>query len=100
MARELCIAVAVSKPESLDPVAGAIPFARRLLAWAQAIGYDTELMTDEDPAVPVTCARLREIFARKLGQGGQRRLIVSFAGHRRRGQRSEAPLPTAVCSTG
>lgn len=81
MARDLCIAVAVSKPESLDPVAGAIPSARRLLAWAQAIGYDTELVTDEDPAVPVTCARLREIFARKLGQGGQRRLIVSFAGH-------------------
>lgn len=81
MVRDLCIAIAVSKPESLDPVAGAIPSARRLLAWAHAVGYDTELVADEDPAVPVTCARLREVFARKLGQGGQRRLIVSFAGH-------------------
>src|ERR1700741_3182523 len=75
----LCIAIAVSQPQGLDKVPGAIPSARRMIAWAQAQGFDTELITDETE--PVTCARLREVFVRKLGQGGQQRLIVSFAGH-------------------
>ena len=43
------------------------------------MGYDTELVTDANE--PVTSARLKRVFSEKLGQGGQRRLIVSFAGH-------------------
>src|SRR4051812_45268241 len=79
MPNDLCIAIAVSTPENLDAVPGAIPSAKRVVAWAQALGYSTELVTDE--VNPVTCELLNEVFQRKLGQGGQRRLIVSFAGH-------------------
>lgn len=76
---DLCVAIAVSRPDDLNPIPGAIPSAKRLVAWARAMGYDTELITDADE--PVTSERLRQIFAEKLGQGGQRRLIVAFAGH-------------------
>jgi hypothetical protein len=79
MANKVCIAIAVSRPEGLDEVPGAILSAKRVIEWAEAQGFDTELVTDK--AEPVTCARLREVFVRKLGQGGQQRLIVSFAGH-------------------
>ena len=79
MPRDFCIAIAVSSPEDLDQVPGAIPSAKRLLAWAKAQGYDTELVADD--ARPVTCARLADVFRTRLGQGGQRRMIVSFAGH-------------------
>src|SRR6476619_3762711 len=79
MGNDLCIAIAVSKPEDLAAVPGAVPSANRIIAWAKALDYDTELVTDE--VDPVTCARLNEVFKKKLGQGGHRRLIVSFAGH-------------------
>jgi hypothetical protein len=79
MAKDLCIAIAVSKPDDLDEIPGAIPSAQRIVSWAGSLGYDTELVSDAE--APVTCARLKEVFVRKLGEGGQRRLIVSFAGH-------------------
>jgi hypothetical protein len=80
VANDLCIAIAVSKPEDLDVVPGAIPSAKRVVAWAKSQGYDTALVTDENNDA-VTCERLKKVFKNKLGQGGQRRLIVSFAGH-------------------
>lgn len=79
MSEDLCIAIAVSRPEGLDPLPGAIPSAKRLAAWAQGQGYATELVTDASEAV--TCARLTEVLHRCLDQGGQRRIIIAFAGH-------------------
>ncbi len=79
MAKDLCIAIAVARPEGLDEIPGALPSAQRVAAWASALGYDTELVSDATD--PVTCETLKEVFRRKLGGGGQRRLIVSFAGH-------------------
>jgi len=54
MADNICIAIAVSRPEGLDEVPGAIASAKRVIAWAAAQGFDAELVTDE--AEPVTCA--------------------------------------------
>lgn len=79
MAKDICIAIAVARPDDLDEIPGALPSAQRVVAWASALGYDTELVSDATE--PVTCARLKEVFRKKLGNGGQRRLIVSFAGH-------------------
>ena len=79
MVAPLFIAIAVARPDGLDEVRGAIPSATRLGRWADLQGYDVELVTDE--AEPVTCARLACIFKRKLGAGGQPRIVVSFAGH-------------------
>ena len=60
MADNVCIAIAVSRPEGLDEVPGAIASAKRVIAWAEGQGFDAELVTDE--AEPTTCARLREVF--------------------------------------
>jgi hypothetical protein len=60
MANNVCIAIAVSQPEGLDEIPGAVPSAQRVIAWAEAQGFDTELVTDA--AEPVTYARLREVF--------------------------------------
>ena len=58
MGDNVCIAIGVSRPEGLDEVPGAS--AKRVIARAEAQGFDAELVTDE--AEPVTCARLREVF--------------------------------------
>jgi len=79
LAKELCIAIAVAKPDDLDEIPGALPSAQRVVAWASSLGYDTELVSDATE--PVTCERLKKVFRNKLGNGGQRRLVVSFAGH-------------------
>ena len=81
MPRDVFIAIAVSKPDELDFVKGAIPSAQRLLAWAKAAGYETALITDDEGRTPVTFERLHEVIQAKLGEGGQRRIVVSFAGH-------------------
>jgi hypothetical protein len=75
----LFVAIAVARPDDLDEVRGAIPSATRLSRWAALQGYEVELVTDE--AQPVTCATLAAVFKRKLGNGGQPRIVVSFAGH-------------------
>lgn len=79
MSQDLCIAIAVARPEGLEYLPGAVPSARRFAAWAHSQGYVTEVVTDE--ADPVTCTRLAEVLHRHLGDGGQRRVMVSFAGH-------------------
>ncbi len=79
MAKRLCIAIAVAKPDGLEEVPGAIPSAERFADWARSQDYDVALVTD-DPD-PVTCDRLAAVFHEKLGSGGQERVIVSFAGH-------------------
>jgi hypothetical protein len=79
LAKRLCIAIAVSKPDGLEEVPGAIPSATRLADWASGQGYDVALVTDKPD--PVTCARLADIFHEKLGAGGQERVIIAFAGH-------------------
>lgn len=79
MCENLCISIAVSRPKDLPPIPGAISSAKRIVCWAQAHRYDTELITDEQESV--TSVRLKEIFSRKLGDGGQKRILISFAGH-------------------
>ncbi|MBR0850725.1 hypothetical protein JQ543_23490 [Bradyrhizobium diazoefficiens] len=79
MASKICIAIAVSKPDGLDEIPGAIPSAKRLATWANEQGYGCRLVTDENEAV--TCQRLNAVFKEVLGGGGQQRILVTFAGH-------------------
>jgi hypothetical protein len=73
------IGIAVAGPDRLEPIPGAIPSIQRLGAWARSQRYSTEIITDSDK--PVTSSRLKRAFERKLGDGGQDRVIVAFAGH-------------------
>lgn len=81
MVSRIFIGIAVSKPDELSRLPGAIPSALRLAAWARSQCYDTTLVTDSDPGKPVTAATLRDVLAEKLGDGGQERVIVAFVGH-------------------
>jgi hypothetical protein len=72
------VSVAVSKPEDLTELPGAITAARRMATWASAHGYRT--VTIDDSKVPVTVERIRKELTPLLTPATSR-LIFFFAGH-------------------
>jgi len=80
---KLCISVAVSKPEVLDALPGAIEASRAIQGWATAAGFATEAITDARPGSSVTVAGLRARLTPLLANTAQviDHLIFHFAGH-------------------
>ena len=79
------ISIAVSRPGGgLEPLPGAITAAKRMAAWAQAQGYGTVLLHDED-LPEITTDLLRDTLSAAIDQVTDRavldRLVIFFAGH-------------------
>lgn len=81
--RRACLAIGVSDAGGgLDYLGGALEGAKGMHAWATALGYESRLLTDEDPRSPVTIEAVREALAALLPLGSAtERLILYFAGH-------------------
>jgi hypothetical protein len=77
--RRAALAIGVSDATPLPYLAGAINGARAFHAWAQALGYESHLVTDD--VEPVTATRLRSELEALLAGGPLHRLILYFAGH-------------------
>src|SRR4051812_50038896 len=95
MPKKVCISIAVSKPEKLDALPGAITASHDVLAWARAAGFTTPpAVTDEDGS-PGTGTRLNAALMPIVGDGGGviDHLIIPFSGHRNAGEdREQVPL--------
>lgn len=80
------ISIAVSRPGGgLEPLPGAITAAKRMATWAQAQGYGTVLLHDED-LPEITTDLLRDTVSAAIDQVTDRgavldRLVIFFAGH-------------------
>jgi Caspase domain len=79
--RMAALAIGVSDAPPLPFLSGAVNGARAFHEWAQALGYESRLVTDEDE--PVTAQRVRsELEALLPGDETViHRLLVYFAGH-------------------
>ena len=77
--RMVSLAIGVADPGNLPYLAGARNSAAHFHQWAQAVGYESTLLTDADSAVTVETLRVE---LDKLLKGGLiHRLVVYFAGH-------------------
>lgn len=74
----VCLAVGIGDAPPLDYLRGAVNGAHAIAAWAQAQGYVTGLLTDEQD--PVELADLKTELQGLLA-GGVERLLLYFAGH-------------------
>jgi len=83
MAKRVCISIAVSTPERLDPLPGAIQAAKDVVDWAAAAGFDTHLYVSDQDGLPVTAARLNAALMPILGNPADEidHLVIHFAGH-------------------
>jgi len=84
----VCIAIAVSAPESLDALPGALTAADQVMAWGTAQGYRTLLITDDPGRTgkathKVDCDRLRKEITPFISDPNvdHERLVIAFAGH-------------------
>jgi Caspase domain len=79
--RMAALAIGVADAPPLPFLSGAVNGAHAFHAWAQALGYDSRVVTDEEE--PVTAARLRSELEALLPSGdtGLHRLLIYFAGH-------------------
>ena len=78
--RMAALAIGVSDAPPLPFLSGAVHGARAFHEWAQAHGYESRLVTDEDE--PVTAQRVRsELEGLLPGETAIHRLLVYFAGH-------------------
>ncbi len=79
--RRVAIAIGVADAKPLPFLSGALNGAKAFHHWADQLGYESALVTDED-AKPVTVPRLRAELEAMLNAGGSiHRLILYFAGH-------------------
>jgi hypothetical protein len=78
----ICIAIAVSRAENLDPLPGAITAAHSVIEWATALEYRTRLITDEDGRI-VTVNAIKKAILGLIADPGQEidRVLIAFAGH-------------------
>jgi Caspase domain len=79
--RLAALAVGVSDAPQLPFLAGALNGARAFHHWAEAMGYESKLLTDVEN--PVTIAGLRAALEQLLaaGRSGTHRFVIYFAGH-------------------
>lgn len=79
--RMAALAIGVSDAPPLPFLGGALNGARQFHEWAQALGYDSRLVTDEEE--PVTAERLTTELEGLLlaDERGIYRLLIYFAGH-------------------
>src|SRR5882757_11111160 len=80
--RRAALVIGVSDAKPLPFLAGALNGAKAFQRWADALGYQTRLVTDEDD--PVTVLRLRaelEALLAAAGPPDTHRLLIYFAGH-------------------
>ena len=79
--RMVALAIGVSNAPPLPFLSGAVNGARAFHEWAQGLGYESRLVTDE--SVDVTAPRLRHELERLLpaDESGIHRLLIYFAGH-------------------
>ncbi|BAM92701.1 hypothetical protein S58_67340 [Bradyrhizobium oligotrophicum S58] len=83
MPKKICISIAVSRPEKLDALPGAIMASHDVLAWARAAGFTTPpAVTDEDGSA-VTVTRLNQALMPVVGDTADviDHFIIHFAGH-------------------
>jgi hypothetical protein len=78
MPERIFVSVAVSKPNDLIELPGAITAAQRMASWADANGYRS--LTIDDRVKPVTVDRIRKELTPLLTPATSR-LIFFFAGH-------------------
>jgi hypothetical protein len=78
--RMVAVAIGVSNAQDMRYLPGALNCSKKFFEWAQALGYEATLVTDEE--VPVTIDRVRAAFDAILQNAVPiHRLIVYFAGH-------------------
>ena len=78
--RKAAIAIGVSDAQELPYLAGAVNGAKAFGKWANALGYETRLVTDE--TAEVTVDRLRKELEELLTAAPEtHRFLVYFAGH-------------------
>jgi hypothetical protein len=75
------LAIGISNAPPLPFLAGAVNGARAFHEWAQGLGYESRLVTDDTG--PVTALRLRQELEGLLpaDEPGIHRLLIYFAGH-------------------
>lgn len=83
MPKRICLSIAVSKPEKLDPLPGAIQASRDVIAWAAAAGFATLPPVSDADGSPVTVAQLNAILMPILRDPTDiiDHLIIHFASH-------------------
>lgn len=83
MAKKVCFSIAVSQPERLDPLPGAITASHDVLAWAKAAGFETPPAITDDGGNAVNVARLNAALMPIVGDAADAidHLIIHFAGH-------------------
>jgi hypothetical protein len=80
--RMVAVAIGVSNAEDMRFLPGALNCATKFFEWAQALGYEARLVTDEDNSLPVTVDRLRDEFDAILKDPRAiHRIVIYFAGH-------------------
>jgi hypothetical protein len=82
--RMVAVVIAVSDAKPLKYLGAALNAARDFEAWARAMGYQTKLVTDEQPNDPVTVDRLASELNALLSAPNSKRIdrfILYFAGH-------------------
>lgn len=77
--KALALVIGISNAPRLSYLAGAVNGARDFQRWADALGYKTKLLTDEDE--PVTILRLQRELTALLQGGPFDRLLIYYAGH-------------------
>lgn len=79
--RRAALAIGVSDAPPLPFLGGATNGARDFHEWAQRLGYESRIVTDERE--PITAPRLRRAFEEVLSAPGPdiHRFIIYFAGH-------------------
>jgi hypothetical protein len=80
MGKNISLAIGVADPGSLSFVNGAINGAKAFKSWAEKLGYESSILTDDDG--PVTVETLRRTFESIFQQSGPiHRFLLYFAGH-------------------
>lgn len=81
---KLFVSIAVSQPENLAKLPGAITAAKRMASWAKANGYATLLIHDEDHplvSVKLLCQKITDAIREIVETQPLQRLVFFFAGH-------------------
>jgi len=75
----ISIGIEYKESGTLRRLKGAVPSAEALHSWAESQEYASKCITDKE--TDVTAGRVRDAIESLIGQGGQERVIIAFAGH-------------------
>lgn len=85
MSRNVLLSIGVTCAVDLPKLKGAGRSAAAIAQWGEIQGYTTRLITDDTDVLPdassVTPEKVKITLEELIGDGGQDRILISFAGH-------------------